>query len=202
MGEGLDPRVVANKEVRQAALRFRVRYAHLMRNTVHLAEIDGDRYDAIFVPGGHGVMFDVATDPVLAKLTVQFLRQGKLIGSVCHGPCFLAKARDKNGRFAARGYEVTGFSNEEEEGVKMVEKMPFSLEDELTKASGGRYAKGPQWLCHIVKSRNLITGQNPASSASVAKALIAMLVSPGKEVRLEEFVENTFQVRDDAHCLP
>ena len=191
--KSLDPRMVPDKSVRQATLRFKVRYAHLMRNTLHLAEVNGDDFDAIFVPGGHGVMFDVATDPTLAKLTVQFLRQGKIVGSVCHGPCFLAKARDKRGRFAVSGYEVTGFSNEEEEGVKMVEKMPFSLEDELIKASGGLYSKGPSWQCYVVKSRNLVTGQNPASSEKAAHEVIKLLVSPGREAWLESFVEDRFQ---------
>ena len=191
--KSLDPRMVPDKNVRQATLRFKVRYAHLMRNTLHLAEVKGDEFDAIFVPGGHGVMFDVATDPTLAKLTVQFLRQGKIVGSVCHGPCFLAKARDKRGRFALSGYEVTGFSNEEEEGVKMVDKMPFSLEDELIKASGGLYSKGPSWQCYVVKSRNLVTGQNPASSEKAAQEVINLLVSPGREAWLESFVEERFQ---------
>ncbi len=189
----LDPRVVADKEIRLKTLQFKIRYAHLMRNTIHLSEVRGVEYDALFVPGGHGVMFDVATCSTLAKLTVQFLRQGKIVGSVCHGPCFLATARDRKGRYAVAGYEVTGFSNEEEVGVAMVEKMPFSLEDELQKASGGLYSRGPAWQSYVLKDKNLVTGQNPASSKDAAQKVIDLLLSPGKEQWLEAFVEESFQ---------
>ncbi len=114
-------------------------------------------------------MFDVATDYHLARLTEGFLKSGKLVSSVCHGPCFLATAKDDSGNSLIDGYKVTGFCNAEEAAVNMAEHMPFSLEDELKKASGGHYEAGAPWSVHVVADRNLITGQNPGSSKATAE---------------------------------
>ncbi|MFC1743263.1 type 1 glutamine amidotransferase domain-containing protein [Candidatus Riflebacteria bacterium] len=153
------------------------------RITLPLRDVIVDEYAAFFVAGGHGVMFDVAYDKSLSSLTAQFLKKGKVVAAVCHGPCFLGRARDEEGNFVIRGYRVTGFSNKEEQAIKMDAHMPFSLEDGLNMASGNLFEAGDKWKSFVVVDRNLVTGQNPASSEKVAHTVLQLLgVAPGKRV--------------------
>lgn len=170
----LDPEVVG------AALARRVTgFAHLHRGELaahgRLAEVALDEYDALYVAGGHGAVWDLADDVDLRRLAVHFLDAGRPLASVCHGPGFLARARRPGGDFVLSGYQVTGFSDEEERAIDMDGVVPFSLEQALQEASGGNYVSGPAFASHVVTDRNLVTGQNPASSAAVGEALASLL---------------------------
>lgn len=123
-------------------------------------------FDAVFVVGGHGVMWDLAESEVLAKILEGASDAGRVVAAVCHGPAAFAKV----GRLVA-GKRVTGFSNEEEDAVGLTPIVPFALETKLREL-GGRYERGPKWGSFAVRDGNLVTGQNPASSVAVARLVI------------------------------
>lgn len=141
-----------------------------------LSEIKTNDYDAVFYPGGHGPLWDLATDKNSIKLIEDFYNENKPIAFVCHGPAALIHAKAKDGKALVLGKNVTGFSNSEEEGVKLTKVVPFLLEDELTK-NGAIYSNGPDWGSYVKEDGLLITGQNPASSEAVAKLLLKKLES-------------------------
>lgn len=143
-------------------------------SSLELNEIDQDDYDAVFYPGGHGPLWDLSKDENSIQLIEDFYRHDKPIAFVCHAPAALMMVKDANGDPLVKGKEVTGFSNTEEEAVKLTTIVPFLLEDELTKL-GANYSKGTDWSVHVKKDGLLITGQNPASSEEVAKLLLQML---------------------------
>jgi putative intracellular protease/amidase len=142
--------------------------------SLELSEIDQDDYDAVFYPGGHGPLWDLSKDENSIQLIEDFYRHDKPIAFVCHAPAALLMVKDANGDSLVKGKEVTGFSNTEEEAVKLTAIVPFLLEDELTKL-GGHYSKGADWSVYVKRDGLLITGQNPASSEEVAKLLLQML---------------------------
>ncbi|HEY9258126.1 type 1 glutamine amidotransferase domain-containing protein [Chitinophaga sp.] len=145
-----------------------------LAHTVKLNEVSADDYDAVFYPGGHGPLWDLAGDPSSIALIETFYKQHKPVAFVCHAPAALVKVKAPNGEPLVKGKEVTGFSNTEEEAVQLTNVVPFLLEDELKKL-GGIYSKGNDWHPYALKDGLLITGQNPASSAEVAKILIETL---------------------------
>lgn len=151
--------------------------ADLLHNTKSIQEMHIDHldsYDALFIPGGHGIMFDAEK----LQNTIQYMwKGGKIIASVCHGPAALLYPVDDQGEYLIKNKRVTGFSNSEEVAVKKDTIVPFSLENEL-KARGALYEKGNDWTSHVVTHGKLITGQNPASSLEVAKQL-ALQINPG-----------------------
>ena len=130
--------------------------------------------DAVFYPGGHGPMWDLVKDTDSIALIEAFQQQGKPMALVCHAPCALLKAKLPNGDLLVKDRQVTGFSDTEEAAVKLAKTVPFLLEDELKKA-GAHYSKGPDWGVYVKIDGLLITGQNPASSADAAKALLKQL---------------------------
>ncbi len=153
-------------------------FGELLENTPKVSDLSADHYVAMFVAGGHGVMWDIATDEGLRNITIDFFDAGKAVASVCHGPAFLAQAKRTDGSYVIAGYKVTGFSNAEEAAIEMTEVVPFSLEDELQKASEGKYVAGKELFgSHAVVDRNLVTGQNPASSEAVAQKLLDVIAS-------------------------
>lgn len=131
-------------------------------------------FDALFYPGGHGPMWDLAQDPVNAALLLAFVAQRKPVAAVCHGPAALLAARDGQGRTVFEGRRVTGFSNAEERAVGLDEVVPFLLQDRLV-AGGGIYSCAPLFTPHREIDDGLITGQNPASAALVAQGLVELL---------------------------
>ncbi|SFG84699.1 type 1 glutamine amidotransferase domain-containing protein [Neptunomonas qingdaonensis] len=145
-----------------------------LANTSKLAELSADNFDAIFYPGGHGPMWDLTNNTASIKLIETFYQQGKPVSAVCHAPSVLLNTKNAQGEALFKGKKVTGFSNTEEAAVGLTEIVPFLLEDELD-SRGGQYSKGPDWGPYIVQDGLLITGQNPASSAAVAEALLAQL---------------------------
>ncbi|WP_101309024.1 type 1 glutamine amidotransferase domain-containing protein [Labilibaculum manganireducens] len=145
-----------------------------INETIALADINFEDYDAVFYPGGHGPLWDLAEDATSAKLIEDFNAAKKPIAFVCHAPAALRHVKNAQGEFLVKGKKVTGFTNEEEEAVQLTKVVPFLVEDML-KENGGIYSKGDNWAAYAVQDGNLITGQNPASSALVAEMLLKML---------------------------
>jgi putative intracellular protease/amidase len=147
--------------------------------TVRLGGVTAADFDAVFYPGGHGPMWDLAEDPTSVRLIESFLAAGKPVALVCHAPAALRHARTPDGRPLVEGKNVTGFTNTEEEAVGLTRVVPFLVEDEL-KAKGGQYSKTADWGVHVVADGLLITGQNPASSGPAAKVLLEHLAATPK----------------------
>jgi putative intracellular protease/amidase len=142
--------------------------------SLKLSEINYTDYDAVFYPGGHGPLWDLANDTDSIQLIEDFYNHQKPIAFVCHAPAALIKARAENGEPLVKGKKVTGFSDSEEEIVGLTKVVPFLLEDELKKL-GAHYSKGPDWGSYTQHDGLLITGQNPGSSEEVAKLLLKTL---------------------------
>jgi putative intracellular protease/amidase len=172
----LDPKSVEKDFQTAATERFnRDREAQIaLSTTVRLHTVVAEDYDALFYPGGHGPLWDLAEDRFSIALIENIYSQGKPVGAVCHAPGVLRHARSANGAPLVAGKAVTGFSNAEEAAVGLTKVVPFLVEDELRKA-GGHYTKAADWQAHVVCDNNLVTGQNPASSIPVAKVLLALL---------------------------
>jgi putative intracellular protease/amidase len=136
-----------------------------------LSTIKQEDFDAVFYPGGHGPLWDLATDKDSIQLIEAFYNHQKPIAFVCHAPAALVNVKTKNGESLVKGKELTGFSNTEEEAVKLTKVVPFLLEDELKK-HGALYSKGSDWASYVKQDGLLITGQNPASSGAVAELLL------------------------------
>lgn len=146
----------------------------MLAATVKLSEVSAQDFDAVFYPGGHGPLWDLAEDADSIKLIEATLAAGKPLASVCHAPGVLRHAKQADGTPIVKGRTVTGFSNSEEEAVQLTAIVPFLVEDEL-KLKGGMYSKGPDWAPFVLTDGSLITGQNPASSEPAAQALLAKL---------------------------
>ncbi|MEU5120174.1 type 1 glutamine amidotransferase domain-containing protein [Streptomyces asoensis] len=150
-----------------------------LADTVRLDSVDAADFDTVFYPGGHGPLWDLAEDTVSARLIETTLRSGKPVALVCHAPGVLRHTVNEDGTPLVSGKKVTGFTNSEEAGVQLTDIVPFLVEDELTKL-GGLYSKTGDWQPYVLRDGLLITGQNPASSAPAADALIE-LVNKGGE---------------------
>jgi len=145
-----------------------------LAHTKKLEDITAADYDALFYPGGHGPLWDLAEDRHSIALIETMYAQGKPVAAVCHAPGVLRHARSPLGSPLVQRKSVTGFSNSEEAAVGLTDVVPFLVEDVLQK-NGGQYTKGPDWQSYCVNEGNLITGQNPASSEAVAHAVLAQL---------------------------
>jgi putative intracellular protease/amidase len=145
-----------------------------LANTVRLSTVKPDDYDAVFYPGGHGPLWDLAEDRDSIALIERVYAAGKPVAAVCHGPAVLRHARASDGTPLVRGKTVTGFTNTEEAAVGLTNVVPFLVEDAL-KSGGGRFSRAEDWASHAVVDGNLITGQNPASSEATAEALLEAL---------------------------
>jgi putative intracellular protease/amidase len=139
---------------------------------VKLEDIRPADYDAVFIPGGHGPMEDLAVDESFGAQLVEFVAAGKKVAAVCHGPAGLLAARKADGSWLFDGYRLTGFSNEEETQVGFADKAPWLLQDKLAD-NGGLYESTSAWAERIVIDRELYTGQNPASSQALAQAILS-----------------------------
>ena len=142
--------------------------------TKKLSDMKASDFDAVFYPGGHGPLWDLANDATSIKLIETFNEQEKPIGFVCHAPAALKNVKAKDGSPLVKGKKVTGFTNSEEKAVQLTDVVPFLVEDML-KENGGIYSKKEDWAAYAVQEGNLITGQNPASSELVAEKLLAAL---------------------------
>ena len=147
-----------------------------LAHTTILAEVPSDGFDAVFYPGGHGPLWDLAEDAHSIKLIESMSAAGKTVSAVCHAPAVFRHTKSADGSPLVTGKKVTGFTNSEEEGVQLTKVVPFLVEDML-KSNGGVYQKGADWQSFVVTDGKLITGQNPASSAAAARAVLAQLQS-------------------------
>lgn len=172
----LDPKSDEPDAQTAATERFRqdVQAQAALAATVPLAQVDAADFDAVFYPGCHGPLWDLANDPASIALLEAFERAGKPLGLVCHAPGALVKVRAANGQPLVAGRRVTGFTNSEEAAVGLSAVVPFLIEDEFIRL-GGHYQKGPDWQAHVVTDGRLVTGQNPGSSEGVAQALLSLL---------------------------
>lgn len=162
----------------ESTLRFKADPAAqaVLASTCRLSEVHADDFDAVFYPGGHGPLWDLAEDASSIGLIETMLLAGKPVASVCHAPAVLLRAKVPDGRPVVQGRQVTGFSNSEEQAVGLTRVVPFLVEDMLEQC-GARYIKRADWQPHVVSDGLLITGQNPASSEAVARELLARLAS-------------------------
>jgi putative intracellular protease/amidase len=148
-----------------------------LAHTLPLNTVNEMHYDAVFYPGGHGPLWDLANDRDSIDLITDFYTHHKPVAFVCHAPGVLMKVKLANGNPLVKGKAVTGFSNTEEEAVQLTDVVPFLVEDELKKL-GGLYSKGPDWGSYVRQDGLLITGQNPASSEQAAKLLLKAIAKP------------------------
>ena len=171
----LDPKSDTPEGQTEATNRFKKDPAAqaALANTVKLAGVRAEDYDAVFYPGGHGPLWDLAEDPNSIALITNFVKAGKPVAAVCHGPGVL-RGVEVNGAPLVKGKRVTGFTNTEEEAVQLTKVVPFLVEDEL-KRLGGRFEKAGDWQSFAITDGRLVTGQNPASSAAAAQELIKLL---------------------------
>ena len=172
----LDPKSDAPDAQTDATRRFKADGAaqDQLATTEVLGEIDPAGFDGIFYPGGHGPMWDLAEDADSRALIEATIAAGKPIALVCHAPAALKNVTTPDGAPLVKGKKVTGFTNGEEDAVKLADVVPFLLEDML-KAKGGAYSKGPDFQPYVVEEGLLITGQNPPSSKPAAEALLKAL---------------------------
>lgn len=178
----LDPASDLPSTKSDATLRFKADPASqaALGKTLRLAEVDPEDFDAVFYPGGHGPLWDLATDPTSIALIEALLTAGKPVAAVCHAPGVFRQVKTPSGAPLVEGRAVTGFANTEEEAVGLAQVVPFRVEDVL-KDSGGIYTKGADWVPHVVRDGLLVTGQNPASSEPAARVLLAMLAARNTE---------------------
>jgi len=152
-----------------------VEVMYKLGHSIKLAEVECADYDAVFYPGGHGPLWDLANDANSIALIENFYNTQKPVAFVCHAPAALIKVKAENGQPLVKGKRLTGFSDSEEAAAGLTKVVPFLLEDEL-KSLGAHYSKGADWGSHVQQDGLLITGQNPASSAAAATLLLKTLV--------------------------
>jgi putative intracellular protease/amidase len=145
-----------------------------LRDTATVETMRAEEYDAIFLPGGHGTMWDLPGSPALASLVTALFEAGKPVGAVCHGPAGLLGARRADGRPLVEGRRVNGFTDSEERAAGLEKVVPFLLESRL-RALGGRFEGGPDYGPFAIRDGNLVTGQNPASAAPAARLMLEAL---------------------------
>ncbi len=147
-----------------------------LAHTTKLAAVSGEDFDAVFYAGGHGPLWDLAEDADSIKLIESMSAAGKTVSAVCHAPAVFRHTKSADGAPLVKGKKVTGFTNSEEEAVQLTKIVPFLVQDMLA-SNGGIYSKGEDWQSYVVTDGKLITGQNPASSAEAARAVLAQLKS-------------------------
>ncbi len=172
----LDPTSDAADAQTEATKRFKGDKAAQtdLAHTVVLSTVSAAGFDAVFYPGGHGPLWDLAEDANSIKLIETFARANRPIVAVCHAPAVFKHTKGADGKPLVSGRTVTGFTNTEEEAAGLTDVVPFLVEDML-KANGGMYEKGADWQSFVVMDGKLVTGQNPASSKEAARKLLELL---------------------------
>ena len=172
----LDPKSDAADAQTEATRRFKSDPAAqaALAHTVTLESLAADDFDALFYPGGHGPMWDLAEDAHSIRLIETMLAAEKPVALVCHAPGALRHVTRADGAPMVQGKSVTGFTNTEEAAVGLTDVVPFLVEDMLTE-EGGRYSKAGDWQPYVLRDGLLITGQNPASSEPAAHELLHQL---------------------------
>ncbi len=172
----LDPSSDADDAQTEATKRFKSDDAAQkeLANTEVLSSVSVDGFDAIFYPGGHGPLWDLAEDKASINLIESFAASDRPVGAVCHAPAVFKHTKGTDDKPLVSGKTVTGFTNTEEEAVGLTDVVPFLVEDML-KTNGGTYKKGDDWASFVVTDGKLVTGQNPASSEEAAHKLLSLV---------------------------
>lgn len=172
----IDPKSDAPDAQTAATRRFAedAEAQQLLATSLPLAQVRAEDFDALFYPGGHGPLWDLAEDASSIALIERFIALGKPVGAVCHAPGVLRHVKAADGTPLVHGKRVTGFSNSEEAAVELTDVVPFLVEDML-KAHGGVYGRAADWHSHVEVDGLLVTGQNPASSDASAEALLTLV---------------------------
>ena len=151
-----------------------IRSAEVMRRPLKLSDVRLEDFDAVYLPGGHGPMADLAFDADAGRLLTQQLTSGNPLFIVCHGPAAILATRI-HGDSPFKGYNITCFTDEEEEAVGMASRATWLLETDLKEKVGVKFSRGPIWKPYMVEDCNLVTGQNPASAAVLGKRMLEIL---------------------------
>jgi len=167
----IDPRSLTAEAEAKWAEAIRV-----LDDTVPIDAVSADGFDALFLPGGHGTMFDLPGSVKLQSLIRTLIESDRPVGAVCHGPAGLVDVRLSDGTHLVKGRRVTAFTNEEERAVKLDQAMPFLLEDRLRQA-GAEFIPAEKWADHVEVDGKLVTGQNPQSGESAARKLAELVAS-------------------------
>lgn len=172
----IDPKSDQPDSQTPATIRFKAdqETQKILSQTKKLSEVSASDFDAVFYPGGHGPLWDLAEDKDSIALIENFYNSGKTVAAVCHAPAIFKHTKAENGEFIVKDKKVTGFTNTEEEAVQLTDIVPFLVEDML-KSNGGIYSKKGDWEEYAVEDGLIITGQNPASSELVAEILLKRL---------------------------
>ena len=172
----IDPKSDAPDAQTAATRRFAedAEAQQLLASSLPLAQVRAEDFDALFYPGGHGPLWDLAEDSTSIALIERFIALGKPVGAVCHAPGVLRHVKAADGTPLVHGKRVTGFSNSEEAAVELTDVVPFLVEDML-KDHGGVYGRAADWHSHVEVDGLLVTGQNPASSDASAEALLTLV---------------------------
>ena len=172
----LDPKSDAEDSQTEATKRFKADEASnkALATTHKLADITTDGIDAVFYPGGHGPLWDLAENADSKRLIEAFAAADRPVGAVCHAPAVFRHTKGSDGKPLVSGKRVTGFTNSEEAAVGLTDVVPFLVEDMLTE-NGGHYEKGDDWASFVLVDGKLVTGQNPASSEAAAEKLLGLL---------------------------
>ena len=172
----IDPKSDAPDAQTAATRRFAedAEAQQLLATSLPLAQVRAEDFDALFYPGGHGPLWDLAEDATSIALIERFIALGKPVGAVCHAPGVLRHVKAADGTPLVHGKRVTGFSNSEEAAVELTDVVPFLVEDML-KDHGGVYGRAADWHSHVEVDGLLVTGQNPASSDASAEALLTLV---------------------------
>ena len=164
-GDDVNSQILANEE-----------FAGRVNNTIAATQINIQDYDAIFYPGGFGILSDLATNEYVASLSAQHFESGGIIGAVCHGPAGLLPIKLSNGEMLLTNKSITGFTREEEIDFGTIDKVPFLMEESLARTAN-RYSKVQPWGEFVIEDDRIITGQNPASAKAVGKAIVKHLAA-------------------------
>jgi len=172
----MDPSSASENYQTEGTKRFEsdTKLQELLSNTKILETINVADYDAVYYPGGHGPLWDLAEDKNSIAIIEGFFNANKPVAFACHAPAVLKNTKKQDGTPLVKGLKVTGFANSEETASGLVEVVPFLVEDMLTE-NGAIYSKGADWTSHVVEDGALITGQNPASAKGVAEKLLNKL---------------------------
>lgn len=145
-------------------------------STAKLSDTNYKSFDALFIPGGHGPMIDLARDEFLAGVVSYFYNAHKIVSAVCHGPAGLINAKTETGEPIVKGMQVTSFTNKEEKLVEKDKLVPFLLESKLRQL-GAYFNEADPWTENVIADENLITGQNPASAKKLAQVVVKKLLN-------------------------
>ena len=162
----LDPNSTSDE-----ALNHYVKFVSHLNNTASIDDINVDDYDAIYLPGGHGTVFDFANNNMLAEILIHFRNHDKIISSVCHGPSAFVGVKDSNGKYLVDGIKLTSFTDSEEKSMGFENKVPFLTQSKLEE-QGAHFVAQDDFTSHLEEDSKFISGQNPQSSKVVGKAIL------------------------------